>query len=80
MADSAVINASPLIFLSRGRQLDLLKCITDKVIVPNPVAQEIRAKGVDDISAKALGSTAWLICQQPPATPEKILGWGVRTG
>ncbi len=51
MADIAVINASPLIFLSRGRHMELLRHFADRILVPEPVAVEIQRKGSHDISA-----------------------------
>jgi hypothetical protein len=39
---SAVIDASPLIFLSRGRQMELLPHFAKHIVVPEPVATEIR--------------------------------------
>lgn len=80
MAESAVINASPLIFLSRGGHLELLKHFAERIIVPTPVAIEIRAKGPDDVAAKALDNTTWLECQEPPLIPEIILNWGIGMG
>ena len=41
MANEAVINASPLIFLSRANRLDLLRHVADIVHVPRSVADEI---------------------------------------
>lgn len=41
VAENAVVNASPLIFLSRARLIDLLQLISAEVIVPESVATEI---------------------------------------
>ncbi len=38
MAERAIINASPLIFLSRGGHLDLLRVFAKKIWAPEPVA------------------------------------------
>jgi hypothetical protein len=43
VAETAVINASPLIFLSRGHCLNVLQMVADIVLVPESVAAEIRA-------------------------------------
>ncbi|MEH2254018.1 hypothetical protein [Nostoc sp.] len=45
MAEPPVINASPLIFLSRGSFLDLLQLLDEKVFVPSAVAVEIQQRG-----------------------------------
>ena len=42
-----VVNASPLILLGKVDHLDLLFALTECVIVPQAVADEIRAKPVD---------------------------------
>jgi len=45
VGEPAVTNASPLIFLARGGYVDLLQFTGDRVLVPEPVAREIRARG-----------------------------------
>ena len=80
MAESAVINASPLIFLSRGGHLELLRHFAARIIVPDPVANEIRAKGPNDVSANVLDHTAWLECRKGVPIPEIILNWGLGVG
>jgi predicted nucleic acid-binding protein len=76
----AVINASPLIFLSRGGHLDLLHRFARKILVPEPVAREIRAKGVHDVTAQTLADTAWLECIETSALPEVISAWALGPG
>ncbi len=80
MTESAVINASPLVFLSRGRYLDLLRHFTKRVLVPEPVAFEIRQKGPDDISAKSLAGIPWIAVVPAPTVPQPILEWGLGPG
>jgi predicted nucleic acid-binding protein len=76
----AVINASPLIFLSRGQQMELLRHFASRILVPKPVANEILMKGPEDITAKALDSTSWLEVVPVVPVPEKILEWGLGPG
>ncbi|MDM8522995.1 hypothetical protein QUF80_06435 [Desulfococcaceae bacterium HSG8] len=45
MDKATVINASPLIFLSRGSQTELLRHFASRILVPEPVAEEIQMKG-----------------------------------
>ena len=80
MAKIAVMNASPLIFLSRSGQLDLLRHFADRILVPEPVIQEIQAKGPDDITAIAFEDTSWLEQVATPVIPEIILAWGLGPG
>jgi predicted nucleic acid-binding protein len=80
VAESAVINASPLIFLSRSGHLDLLKAFADTVWVPEPVAKEILARGPDDISAQAIQQTPWLITKPANTIPISVLEWRLGKG
>lgn len=80
MDNPAVINASPLIFLSRGQQMELLHYFASRIFVPEPVAHEIRMKGPQDVTVKALDSTPWLEIVSATATPEVILEWGLGPG
>ena len=80
MASTAVENASPLIFLSRGHHLDLLRHFADRVVVPQPVANEVFRKGPDDTTASALANTPWLEIVASPTIPDVILEWGLGPG
>jgi predicted nucleic acid-binding protein len=79
MAD-AVVNASPLIYLSRARLLDLLKLAGDRVLVPGAVADEILARGPADPTAAAIRSTSWLSSVASPTVPPAILAWDLGDG
>ncbi len=57
MASSAIVNASPLIFLARSGHLALLKAFADEIWVPKPVAEEILHRGPYDITARAIEKT-----------------------
>lgn len=80
MAESPVINASPLIFLSRGGLLDLLQLLGDEVLVPSAVALEIQQRGAEDATVLALSQTNWLIVVETPPTPEIIQSWDLGKG
>ena len=73
MDKQAVINASPLIFLSRGRQIELSRHFTSRILVPEPVANEIVMKDPKDVTVKTLASTPWLEVVPATTVPEKIL-------
>ena len=64
-----VVNASPLIFLSKSGYLNLLQAVGEQILVPDPVAQEIRRRGPGDITARALEETSWLQVAQAAAVP-----------
>jgi predicted nucleic acid-binding protein len=57
---SPVVNASPLIILTRGGRLDLLRIAGPQIFVPGDVAGELRRRGADDPAARALAKTSWL--------------------
>jgi predicted nucleic acid-binding protein len=80
VTDKVIINASPLIFLSRSHHLDLLKSFADEVWVPEPVAEEISYRGQEDITAQAIKNTAWLITHPVEDIPISILEWRLGAG
>jgi predicted nucleic acid-binding protein len=80
VGEPAVTNASPLIFLARGGYLDLLQLTGDRVLVPMPVAREIRARGSHDVTARALEETPWLKVVDPPEVPSFIQAWDLGPG
>lgn len=80
VADRAIINASPLIFLSRSGYLGLLQALTKEVRVPEPVAAEILRRGRHDISARAIEQTEWLIITPVAHIPPAITEWGLGAG
>jgi len=80
VADHAVVNASPLIFLTRAGLLDLLQLISPEIIVPEIVATEIGIRGKSDPTAQAIANTAWLLVTQTPPVPTQIQSWGLGPG
>ena len=75
-----VVNASPLIFLASGGYLDLLRLSGDDILVPEAVAQEIRRRGPEDVTARALQETAWLRVVDSPPAPPMIQAWDLGDG
>ena len=80
MDNTAVINASPLIFLSRSSHLNILKNFANNIIVSEPVSIEINAKGPEDITAQKLKETSWLNIYPAEKIPDFILEWGLGAG
>ncbi len=75
-----IIDASPLIFLSRSGHLELLQSFAEQVWVPMPVATEIQQRGQQDISAQAIDNTAWLLTKPVPTMPNSITEWRLGAG
>jgi predicted nucleic acid-binding protein len=58
--EAPVVNASPLIHLTRAGHPELLRAVGDRIAVPRPVADEILAMGQDDVTARSLALFPWL--------------------
>ena len=80
MVNLTVINTSPLIFLSKGGLIDLLQLLSPEIIVPEAVMNEIEAYGMDDITAKILKKTKWLVVRKTPNIPTVIQNWNLGAG
>ena len=79
-AKQAIINASPLIFLSRSHHLDLLRIFADEVWIPEPVASEILCRCQQDITARTIEQTEWLIIRPVANIPVAITEWRLGPG
>ena len=80
MDEIAVINASPLIFLSRSGKLALLYEFASRILVPTSVAKEISARGAGDVTAKSIEDTPWIEVVSSPLVTEAIASWGLGPG
>jgi predicted nucleic acid-binding protein len=80
MVETAVVNASPLICLSRAGLADLLRQAAQTIVVPEAVAREILARGPRDLTAASLASSTWLKQVEDPAVPPGILAWDLGDG
>jgi predicted nucleic acid-binding protein len=74
------VNASPLIFLTRAGLLDLLRLAATEIVVPAPVANEIRRRGSSDPTAQALASVDWLKVMEVPEVSPVIQAWDLGPG
>ena len=80
MIEKAIANASPLILLSRAGHEALFKIVADVILVPEPVALEIRARGEKDPTAGFLLSTSWVSIVPAISVPDTIIEWGLGRG
>ena len=80
MAEVCVVNASPLIFLSRGGHLPLLRSFAAEVWVPRIVAEELRVRGADDVTVRQLASYPWLAIRETADISPTIMQWGLGPG
>jgi predicted nucleic acid-binding protein len=80
LAEAAVVNASPLIYLTETQQLELLRLAAEKVLVPSAVADEVRRWGEDDPAVRALTATPWLKIVDTPPVPASVQAWNLGPG
>lgn len=80
VAEPAVINASPLIFLSRAGLIDLLQILSPTILVPQVVAAEVQVRDTSDPTVHALSTVSWLIVTETPSVPPEIQSWGLGLG
>ena len=74
MTEAPAVDASPLILLVRAAHLHLLKALAPQLVVPEPVLEEIRAKGVEDATLQAVEASPWLSVVQVTSEQERIGG------
>jgi len=79
VADTCIVNASPLIFLAKAACLEYLRLEGETVLVPGPVAAEILGHS-EDAGARALGENAWLIRMEAVPVPRSIQAWDLGDG
>lgn len=80
MVETAIVNASPLIFLGRAGRLGLLKGVVDLCFVPEPVRTEIGNRDETDRTVRALLMNPWIETVAAPVIPETIAAWGLGAG
>lgn len=81
MPDVLIVNASPLIFLGNAGRIDLLRAIgANRVIVPEPVFDEVISGGHTDKAARAVSEAPWLEKRASPAIPESVVAWDLGPG
>jgi predicted nucleic acid-binding protein len=79
VAESPVVNASPLVILARADLLDLLRLEGEPVLVPDSVAREVRRHS-PDAAQRSLDSQAWLRIVPSPPIPALIEAWDLGEG
>lgn len=76
-----VVNASPLILLTKVGQLQLLPAIASSIIVPRVVLGELEAGDSTDRAAELVAAAPWAsIVESPSSIPEEVLVWDLGAG
>lgn len=80
MPTAPVTDASPLIYLARADGLWLAQVIAPTILVPRAVAEELEAKGQNDVAVQALRGTPWLQIVEPVPPPPETRRWDLGRG
>ncbi|NUN50111.1 MAG: DUF3368 domain-containing protein [Candidatus Brocadiae bacterium] len=75
-----VVNASPLILLSKIDALSLLKAVGSRWCVPEAVVREIEVKGQRDPVATTMTAATWLERVSVAAIPPEVSAWNLDDG
>ena len=78
MAERWVLNASPLIVLSKINHQNLLEQLADEILVPQAVLAEINAGPPDDHARRFLAEEPFPVA--PVANEPSILAWDLGAG
>src|SRR6476469_9740541 len=76
----AVVDASPLILLSRIGQLELLLVLERPLAVPLPVFEEIQEKGSQDRVVQSFAQATFFKVVPAPLIPDSIERWVLGKG
>jgi predicted nucleic acid-binding protein len=79
VSDVWVVNASPVIVLAKAGYLRLLERLPSELLLPEPVAAEIRAGPKADPARQAVES-GWAKRVPTEAVPAELLEWGLGPG
>ena len=80
MADSWVINASPIILLAKAGLIHLLPVLADPLIIPTPVADEVRRGPSGDAGSRWLNESGSRHVQPPVFEPADLASAAIGAG
>ena len=80
MDETLVVNASPLILLSRINRLDLLASLAKLVVVPEAVIREIQAGSHLDETADRIKNLSSILQVADRPVPDRIRLWNLGAG
>lgn len=79
MGERWILNASPTIVMAKIGKLDLLTSLPDEVILPNAVAEEIKAGPEGDAARSAVEAGLFRMIETPDPSPE-LIAWDLGAG
>ena len=74
------MNASPLIFLTAVRLLEILRQPGVPVLVPDVVFNEISGHGASDPAVQAVQHSDWIEVVSTPPIPDDVRAWDLDAG
>ena len=70
-----IVNASPLILLTKIGRIDLLNAAGVDVVVPMPVLQEVSSLDPTDLVVRAIHDAGWSVVMPPAPVPASVSRW-----
>ncbi|MEA5421224.1 DUF3368 domain-containing protein [Spirulina sp. CCNP1310] len=80
MVKSWVVNASPIISLTKIDRIDLLSKLCDQIMIPQGVADEISLGGYTDSAVNWLQQSGQAFIQPAPEIDSRIATWDLGLG
>ncbi|MGZ3382094.1 MAG: DUF3368 domain-containing protein [Isosphaeraceae bacterium] len=80
MISRRVVNASPLIFLTKVGLLEVLHQQAVPVLVPDVVMAEISSLGAGDPAVQAVQQAGWIRVVPAPPAPPSVTAWKLDDG
>jgi predicted nucleic acid-binding protein len=75
-----VVNASPIILLTKIGHLDLLNQLGPPIVIPHTAFLEIQRRGSGDPSVQTLAQTPWLLTVDPGPVAPAVAAWNLGAG
>ena len=80
MPTRRIVNASPLILLTRIGRIDLVQAEGVEVIVPTVVLQEVSRPDPSDPVVRAIHEAGWRVETVPDPVPDSVRRWDLDAG
>lgn len=80
MPTRRIVNASPLILLTKIGRIDLLQTSGVEVVIPSAVLQEVSSPGPSDPVVRAIHDAAWQVVTVTDPVPTSLGRWKLDPG
>ena len=75
-----VVNASPIILLTKIGLVDLLRQLGPPVVIPQAAVLEIQRRGATDAAVQALAQSPWLVTVDPEPVAPAVAAYNLGVG